>query len=337
MAPSDAVFGNMAGGGVVASFQRRPIRPAPISVPPAKNGWIALAWPKAGKMAPSDAVFGNMAGGGVAAYKIGGYSMGSIQRTTAFSIGTANTTTSTSGSTVIQFSRTQGTGSAAKVQVAGSNSLLWAYSPSGSKSLGFHGGAYAVKAAASIHDALPLSSSEGENSDGEPIGENIGEGRGRGRVLVNLVTPLATCSPSSLAGFSSSIALGSNMRLHWKVATGSLLELAVTATGAAATGWFGVAFSQSGGMVKSDAIIANQGGSPVPVNTYAVTSYSTVKATTAFSAGGKAFTGGTTATMKFTRSTGDGGVAPVNVRGSNSMVYAYSKSGAKAIAYHGSH
>ncbi|CAI7782064.1 unnamed protein product, partial [Closterium sp. NIES-54] len=109
---------------------------------PAKNGWIALAWPKSGKMAPSDAVFGNMAGGGVAAYKIGGYSMGSIQRTTAFGIGTATTTTSATGSTVIQFSRTQGTGSAAKVQVAGRNSLLWAYSPSGSKSLGFHGGAY---------------------------------------------------------------------------------------------------------------------------------------------------------------------------------------------------
>ncbi|CAI5509598.1 unnamed protein product [Closterium sp. Naga37s-1] len=108
---------------------------------PAKAGWIALAWAKGGKMAPSDAVFGNMAGGGVAAYKIGGYSMGSIQRTTAFSIGTANTTTTASGSTVVKFSRTQGTGSAAKVQVAGSNSLLWAYSPSGSKSLGFHGGA----------------------------------------------------------------------------------------------------------------------------------------------------------------------------------------------------
>ncbi|CAI5979122.1 unnamed protein product [Closterium sp. NIES-65] len=128
-----------------------------------------------------------------------------------------------------------------------------------------------------------------------------------------------------------------NMKLHWKVTTGSLLELAVTATGAAATGWFSVAFSKSGGMVTADAVIANQGGSPVPVNTYAITSYSTVKATTAFGAGGKAFTGGTTATMKFTRSTGDGGVAPVNVRGSNRMVYAYSKSGAKTIAYHGSH
>ncbi|CAI5509597.1 unnamed protein product, partial [Closterium sp. Naga37s-1] len=127
------------------------------------------------------------------------------------------------------------------------------------------------------------------------------------------------------------------MRLHWKVATGSLLELAVTATGAAATGWFSVAFSKSGGMVTSDAVIANQGGSPVPVNTYAVTSYSTVKATTAFGAGSRSFTGGTTATMKFTRSTGDGGAAPVNVKGSNRMVYAYSKSGAKTIAYHGSH
>ncbi|CAI7770154.1 unnamed protein product [Closterium sp. NIES-53] len=89
-----------------------------------------------------------------------------------------------------------------------------------------------------------------------------------------------------------------SMKLHWKVATGSLLELAVTATGAAATGWFGVAFSKSGGMVTSDAVIANQGGSPVPVNTYAVTSYSTVKATTAFGAGSRSFTGGTTATMK---------------------------------------
>ncbi|CAI5473530.1 unnamed protein product, partial [Closterium sp. Yama58-4] len=292
---------------------------------PAKSGWISLAWAKGGKMAPSDAVFGNMAGGGVAAYKIGGYSMGSIQRTTAFAIGTANTTTTASGSTVIKFSRTQGTGSAAKVQVAGSNSLLWAYSPSGSESLGFHGGAYgritvdfSCKTASSGggssgggkgHDDDDNDDDDDDNKKGgdhiaaeaaaasHHDGEMVGESRGRGRVLVNSVTPLATCSPSSLAGFTSSVSLGSNMKLHWKVTTGSLLELAVTATGAAATGLVQrrVLQERRHGDVRCGD--RESGQLALPVNTYAVTSYSTVKATTAFGAGSRSFTGGTTATM----------------------------------------
>ncbi|GJP35051.1 hypothetical protein CLOM_g19514 [Closterium sp. NIES-68] len=106
----------------------------------ASNGWFALGWANGGSMAPSDAVIGNRAGGLVSPYRITGYTMSSLQGA-SFSIGSsAGTVTSATGSTVIQFSRTTGTGSI-PIKMSGVSRLIWAHSNSNSKTLAFHGGA----------------------------------------------------------------------------------------------------------------------------------------------------------------------------------------------------
>ncbi|CAI5980098.1 unnamed protein product [Closterium sp. NIES-64] len=126
-----------------------------------------------------------------------------------------------------------------------------------------------------------------------------------------------------------------HMKLHWKTTTTTTIQLAVTATGGAATGWFGIGFARDLKMYPADAVIGNQAGSPVPVDTYNISSYSAVRLTSAFTIGSKTFAAsGTTATMTFTRTTGDGGVAPVQVAGSNKIIWAYSSSGSTTIAKH---
>ncbi|GJP68706.1 hypothetical protein CLOP_g25369, partial [Closterium sp. NIES-67] len=104
----------------------------------AAAGWFSLAWSADGRMAPADTVFGNLPGGAVAAYYMSGYGMSDVQPTSSFSIGNTVQTTSASGSTIIKFSRVTGDGSI-PVNVGGSNTLIWAYSESGSQSLDFHG------------------------------------------------------------------------------------------------------------------------------------------------------------------------------------------------------
>ncbi|GJP71209.1 hypothetical protein CLOP_g2055 [Closterium sp. NIES-67] len=104
----------------------------------AAAGWFSVAWSSDGRMAPADTVFGNLPGGAVAAYYMSGYGMSDVQPTSSFSIGNAVQTTSASGSTIIEFSRVSSDGSI-PVNVGGSNTLIWAYSESGSKSLDFHG------------------------------------------------------------------------------------------------------------------------------------------------------------------------------------------------------
>ncbi|CAI5507794.1 unnamed protein product [Closterium sp. Naga37s-1] len=112
-----------------------------------------------------------------------------------------------------------------------------------------------------------------------------------------------------------------------RVTTTATIQLAVTATGSADNGWFGMCFGKDLRMYPADCIIGNQAGTPIPVGTYNSSSYSSVKLTTAFTIGSKAYTtSGTTATMTFTRTTGDGGVAPVQVRGVNNIIWAYSGS-----------
>ncbi|GJP60174.1 hypothetical protein CLOP_g17329 [Closterium sp. NIES-67] len=107
----------------------------------ASNGWFALGWANGGSMAPSDAVIGNRAGGIVSPYRITGYTMNSLQGA-SFSIGSgAGTVKSATGSTtVIQFSRTTGTGSI-PIKMSGVSHLIWAHSNSNSKTLAFHSGA----------------------------------------------------------------------------------------------------------------------------------------------------------------------------------------------------
>ncbi|CAI7807081.1 unnamed protein product [Closterium sp. NIES-54] len=153
-----------------------------------------------------------------------------------------------------------------------------------------------------------------------------------------LVTPAATgtCQASTLAGYTSSVDLsGNGLILHWKTSTGSTIDLALEAksTSGAAGGWIAVAWT-NGGMFNSDAVIGNL-ATASGIGTYAISSYSTVVTTTRFAITGTSVTssGGSTI-VKFTRASGNG-LVPVNVAGSNKLVWAYSSGGSKTVANHG--
>ncbi|CAI7764550.1 unnamed protein product [Closterium sp. NIES-53] len=106
---------------------------------PAKDGWISLAWSNpSGRMVPSDAVIGNLYGGEIYAYKVPGYSVGSLSRD-GFDIGSTASTKTEGGSIIMRFTRTDNTGWSNKFKLSGKNSLIWAYSSSGSNTLGSHG------------------------------------------------------------------------------------------------------------------------------------------------------------------------------------------------------
>ncbi|GJP80017.1 hypothetical protein CLOP_g10260 [Closterium sp. NIES-67] len=156
------------------------------------------------------------------------------------------------------------------------------------------------------------------------------------------VKPAATgtCDPSSLSGYTSSVALASGLRLHWAVTTTSTIQLALEATKAsgAGTGWFAVGWSSGGAMAPADAVMCNLATTPA-IKAYRITGYSTssVAATTAFTPGSVSLTAGTTTTIAaFTRSTGDGASIGVDVAGVNSLIWAYSAGGSKTVAYHNS-
>ncbi|CAI5480982.1 unnamed protein product [Closterium sp. Yama58-4] len=122
--------------------------------------------------------------------------------------------------------------------------------------------------------------------------------------------------------------------MHWNAKNnGKSIPLAVEASGAVARGWFSVAFSFSGLMAPSDAVVGNPGNA---VSTYHVASYSSVAPARGINLGGKscATSGGKTV-MKFTRSVGDGGAVPVRVKGVNKIIWGYSNDGSKSVAYHG--
>ncbi|CAI5516355.1 unnamed protein product [Closterium sp. Naga37s-1] len=95
------------------------------------------------------------------------------------------------------------------------------------------------------------------------------------------------CSASSIAGYTSSVALsGSDLVLHWaQGAGGGSLSLAMEVGGAAAGGWVAVAWSPDGSMPGSDAVIGGLPGGAVKA--YAISGYSEadVSPTSRFSIG----------------------------------------------------
>ncbi|CAI5931189.1 unnamed protein product [Closterium sp. NIES-65] len=92
-------------------------------------------------MVPSDAVIGNLYGGEIYAYKVPGYSSDSLSRD-GFDIGSGASTKTEGGSVIMRFTRTDNTGWSNKFKLSKKNSLIWAYSSSGSKTLGSHGRNY---------------------------------------------------------------------------------------------------------------------------------------------------------------------------------------------------
>ncbi|CAI7804745.1 unnamed protein product [Closterium sp. NIES-54] len=145
---------------------------------------------------------------------------------------------------------------------------------------------------------------------------------------------LSSCSKSAMPGFTSALKLAPGIVMHWNANNnGKTIPLAVEASGAAARGWFSVAFSFSGLMSPSDAVVGNPGNA---ISAYHVASYSSVAPARGINLGAKscASSGGKTV-MKFSRSVGDGGSVPVRVKGVNKIIWGFSTNGGKTVAYHG--
>eukprot|EP00475_Leptophrys_vorax_P012321 TRINITY_DN18756_c0_g1_i2.p1 TRINITY_DN18756_c0_g1~~TRINITY_DN18756_c0_g1_i2.p1 ORF type:complete len:195 (+),score=11.59 TRINITY_DN18756_c0_g1_i2:222-806(+) len=133
----------------------------------------------------------------------------------------------------------------------------------------------------------------------------------------------SSCSASSLTGYTSSVDLnGNGLLLHWKL-TGSSLAAAIEAKPGSGgeSGYVSVGWSK-GGKMNGDAVVAVKGGK---VTGYSLggTSKSSIKKS-GISLGSTSVkatsSGGLLA--KFTRI--DDGSVPVNLSGSNSIIYAYS-------------
>ncbi|CAI5968564.1 unnamed protein product [Closterium sp. NIES-65] len=293
----------------------------------AENSWISVGWSNNGAMAPADAVVGNMPG--IKAYRLDGYKLTELVNGT-FSLGlNPSVTTSASGSTVVKFSRTNGDGGTVPINLSGETYVIWAFSRGMLQAFGYHEyNRFSLK---------PPTTTGAAAATGRAASATVVTGAAVAAAKT-LVTPAATgtCQASTLAGYTSSVDLsGNGLILHWKTSTGSTIDLALEAksTSGAAGGWFSVAWT-NGGMFNSDAVIGNL-ATASGVGTYAISSYSNVVTTTRFAITGTSVTssGGSTI-VKFTRASGNG-LVPVNVAGSNKLVWAYSSGGSKTVANHG--
>ncbi|GJP42210.1 hypothetical protein CLOM_g1802 [Closterium sp. NIES-68] len=150
----------------------------------------------------------------------------------------------------------------------------------------------------------------------------------------------SSCKASTLAGYTGYVDLnGKGLLLHWKVTSDTSVALAVEAKAGsgAEKGWFSVGWSGSGSMVPADAVIGNVKGL-LPVASYAISGYSASKiaVTSRFAIGQpELLTSTSGVTMKFGRSKADGeGIAAINYKGKNKIIWAYSGDGARTINDH---
>ncbi|CAI7865916.1 unnamed protein product [Closterium sp. NIES-54] len=146
----------------------------------------------------------------------------------------------------------------------------------------------------------------------------------------------ANCQPSTLPDFASAVTLSHGLVLHWTPATsGGSVSMAVEAP--ASAGWISVAFSSSGTMAPSDAVIGNADGGAA-VQAYSITGYDmgSVKPSGKPSLGSAGLTkSGDKIIMKFSRSEGDGGSVAFK-SGKNKLIWATSSGGSTTLGYHGS-
>ncbi|GJP29828.1 hypothetical protein CLOM_g19924 [Closterium sp. NIES-68] len=338
----------------------------------AESGWISAGWSADGRMYPADCVVGNLPGGEIGAYYMSGYGDADVVPTSSFSLGSAAMLTS-NGGTIMQFSRSSGDGGAIAVNVAGANTIIWAYSESGSTALGFHGrndGATSVDfscvgaaAAANSTAGSGAGGNTGSNTTtgGSSAGSNTttgdGEwegGRGEGGEGAGLgsgsSSGAAACQSSSLSGYEHSVTVTSGLLLHWTLVSAATTTTSTSTGGraqvqlaleaqqgsGAESGWISIGWSTDGRMAPADAVIGNLPGNAVAA--YAMTGYqmSDVAVTTNFSvaeASTETASNGATV-VKFTRTEGDGGIVPVDFTGVNTLVWAFSGSGTQALDYH---
>ncbi|CAI5979114.1 unnamed protein product [Closterium sp. NIES-65] len=152
----------------------------------------------------------------------------------------------------------------------------------------------------------------------------------------------AGCEASTLSGYQHMRDLtGQGFILHWSLATPSRLDIAVEAKpgSGAENGWISVGWSANGKMAPADAVIGNLPG--VAVGAYDISGYdgTTVVASTTFKISGGLLSSanGRSTIIKFSRSQGDGGSAPLVLTGpaTNTIIWGYSAAASKALDYHG--
>ncbi|CAI7911406.1 unnamed protein product, partial [Closterium sp. NIES-53] len=149
----------------------------------------------------------------------------------------------------------------------------------------------------------------------------------------------SSCTTSTLAGYTYSAPLESSLKLHWSTVSATQVNLAleVAAGSTAAAGWFALAWSADGRMAPADAVIGNLPGGAVAAYYMSGYGLGDVQPTSGFGIGsGAALSTSASGSkvMKFSRTASDGSI-PVNVNGSNMLIWAYSQGGSQTLGFHG--
>ncbi|GJP73311.1 hypothetical protein CLOP_g4043 [Closterium sp. NIES-67] len=291
----------------------------------AASGWVSVAFSFNGLMAPSDAVVGNLAGSGVSAYRVASYS--TVTPTSAIKLG-AKSCVAGAGRTVTKFSRSVGDGGAVPVRVKGVNKLIWAYSPNGGKSVGYHGSNIgSTQVDFSCNGASPKSPTPSPRPSPSPP--------------VPVVPPSQRsklCPWSSYPGFTYMVQLKPLLFVHWRQVSPKVIEVAMEAKpgSGANNGWLSLAWTNNGKMAPADAVIGNRMGGTL--GSYLITGYTmqSLKPAT-FSLGNYAtvFKRNTGSTVMMFRRGAGGGTVPVRPTGLNKLIWAHSPSNSKTLAFHG--
>ncbi|GJP29831.1 hypothetical protein CLOM_g19924, partial [Closterium sp. NIES-68] len=309
----------------------------------AESGWISIGWSTDGRMAPADAVIGNLPGNAVAAYAMTGYQMSDVAVTTNFSVAEASTETASNGATVVKFTRTEGDGGIVPVDFTGVNTLVWAFSGSGTQALDYHNhndGVLKVDFTCSTATADNSTAAAGnttasaENSDSQSLGATSAATSDS-----SSSSSSSACTASSLSGYDCMMQLsGDSFILHWKVSsTATTISLAAEA---ATSGWVSVGWSATGRMYPADAAIGNLPSGTLSngaaVGAYYMSGYgvSDVTQTGSFAVSNAVVeaTGNGRTTIKFERSMTDG---EFPMGGTSTVLWAYSRDNSQQLADHG--
>ncbi|GJP60717.1 hypothetical protein CLOP_g17945 [Closterium sp. NIES-67] len=242
----------------------------------------------------------------------------------------------------VAFSRVSSDGSI-PVNVGGSNTLIWAYSESGSKSLDFHGENDGV---ATVDFSCDGSSSSAPPSTSPPSSPAPPSTSPPSSSPPSTSPPStsppsssSSCATSTLPSYTYSAPLDSSLTLHWKTVSATQVNLALEAAAGstAAAGWFSLAWTADGRMAPADTIIGNLPGGAVAAYYMSGYGMSDVQPTSSFSIGSGAAlttTSSGSKVMKFSRAQGDGSI-PVSVNGSNTLIWGYSQGGSQTLGFHG--